>query len=303
MLTYTDCGCGPQIYDVEMDGGVVCAGSAALSFGHLGTVTGPAYGGIVCGGSATVSSNLAWDGYDRIYHLLEQGNGTSGEYLDMTGHIGGTAGIEPRTLQVQGPTRIAGVYVHSQEFYGSEWISFPSTRYPAGQDLTVSLWAKTSADFLPRVFFTMGKTVRESTPPYQVWYVALGHTGSRQPFATVRTIDASGDWQTRTATSPLSLSKNCWKHLSLVFDAGSQLRLYVNGVLAASTDLSEEILAPSTAGNFLGRRDQYEYTQGAMSELRIIPEVKSADWLRSEYVNGCDTRAYDYGLPLNPVYS
>lgn len=68
------------------------------------------------------------------------------------------------------------------------------------------------------------------------------------------------------------LQDNRWTHLAITYDgpnAGSNLRLYVDGVLAITTTPVAGIIEPSTAALLIGGTQFGEYFPGTLDEIRV----------------------------------
>jgi len=270
------CICGYGEYTETTSGGAVCGGSATITFNREYPS-----GGAICAGSATITTNILWDGYASVYHLIEEGDGTTDEYhesangLDATGNNGTTAGT---------PTRGRGIFDYAQVCNGAQYITCPQDSLSNQTDLTVSLWAKVTGNYLDRCFYSRGYTnVNEG----EGCSVTIGHRLTNATEATIR-VQATADWTTYTLTGE-ALTLGCWYHFAVVFASGSSAKFYINGELQDTETVAETSLVPSTRGSFIGRRDNRNYTEGYIQEVRTAAIARDAEWLETEYMNLCDS--------------
>src|SRR5437879_1542230 len=98
-------------------------------------------------------------------------------------------------------------------------------------------------------------------------------------------------FRVRTASGALlpvdgpTLALNTWSHLVGTFD-GSVLRLYVNGVLAA-TSAAAGPLSSGSGPSFIGRLGQNLYPfQGSIDEVAVFSGALSPDRVRAHYLGG-----------------
>ena len=85
-----------------------------------------------------------------------------------------------------------------------------------------------------------------------------------------------------------TLALNTWTHLVGTFD-GTTLRLYVNGVLAASA-AAQGPLNSGSGTAFIGRLGQNLYPfQGSLDEVAVFPSALSPERIRAHYLGGVVT--------------
>ena len=112
-----------------------------------------------------------------------------------------------------------------------------------------------------------------------------------------------------TLDIPTNFIANGWNHLALSFD-GTNLSLYVNGVLADKKTGQNAILAGTCTSNFIGRSNWSAdpSTQGQFEDFRIWKEARDSNQIRqymSTYptsdgtLNGTAIANLYYWLPLN----
>lgn len=252
--------------------------------------------GMSLGGSAIVSCpSHMFDSYTQVYHLDEQGDGTSGEYEDS---CGGTGGQGDGGLNVNWvPTQATGVWHKANSFDGNDYITLPSDSIPNNHPITVSFWAKINGRFLDRVFFSRGATATA-----EGWSLIIGHNPNNQILASCKVVGTSG-WITYNLKGLSVLTANCWYHFALVWNPGNSLSIYINGNFERKVNVSETTLVPSTQGNYLGRVDNQKFCLGTMQEVRIAPVVRTEDWIETEYASLCGSSSlYSVGSIESPDY-
>jgi hypothetical protein len=81
--------------------------------------------------------------------------------------------------------------------------------------------------------------------------------------------------------SPVTLPVNTWTHLAGTYD-GTTMRIYTNGVLAASVSQTG-LIAPSTDGLFIGGNPYYGHNfTGTIDEVRIYNRALSAGEIQTD---------------------
>lgn len=97
---------------------------------------------------------------------------------------------------------------------------------------------------------------------------------------------------TTAATASAAFSTGIWYHIAAVYD-GAQVRIYVNGELAASRNANRTINLTDTTGFYFGYSAGGRYLDGAISEARVWSRALS----RNELVNGvCGINSKSEGL-------
>ncbi|QDU81547.1 hypothetical protein Pla110_32890 [Polystyrenella longa] len=221
-----------------------------------------------------------WSQYANVYHLNEDGDGTASEYVDVKGSLNGTA-RSPIFI----PEQITGKIHKGQDFSPiSTYIKTADDEIANTNDWSVSSWVKTPS-------FIAGKQVIWSRNKTDLgndegWSIEMGINGSGYPTASVQIDNGDETWSTITATSSSQLTASTWYHLALVWDSGSSIRIYVNGVEKGSTSTVKTNLADGSAGNYIGRRDTGSYFKGIIDELRVSQTAFTASWLLNEYNSG-----------------
>lgn len=215
------------------------------------------------------STDNAFAAFSNVYHLAESGNGTAGEYIDSAGSLDGRGG---NGLASAVPTQASGKHGYAQTFDGGDYISTSSDGIPANSDLSVSLWLYPTDPtyLLKRSAFSRGKGGN--------WAFEVGQDSQGRPYAAIQS-NTSTVVETFGSTA---LTKNTWHHLAAVWDSGTRLTLYANGVQVAQMLTSVSTLADATAGNEIGKRGSFYY-RGRIDELRVVASALSADWIAAEY--------------------
>ena len=283
------CNCGPQHYTETASGGLA-AGGVSPNTSNRYTPS----GGMSCGGTAILTTSLLYDEFNAVYHLDESGNGTADEYTNSVGIRHGRGG---KGYLKYVPTQTPGLWYQSQDLDGNDFIEFDNDNIPPDAAFTVSLWAKITGLYLPRVWYSRGK---ENTDTAEGWSIQIGHNADNTPFVKVQVVGSS-NWLTYEA-SGTALTSSCWYHVAAVWNPGSSLTLYIDGEAVDTTIVTETQLVPSTARSYAGRLGQYFYTIGQLQELRVSPVVRSADWIDAEFSNLCDSAFYTIGIEEGASY-
>ncbi|MBS3904773.1 MAG: LamG domain-containing protein, partial [Simkania sp.] len=217
-------------------------------------------GGFGFGGGIRPSvPNQLYEDYEAIYHLLEQGDGTVGEFKDSTTNAydaQGGGGWITKT-----PNRARGLFYRANLFDGSDYINTPEFSLNDDQAFTVSLWAKRSNLYFHKVFFSMGRTENESS--YQI---AIGHTDGQQLWGRAQVVTADGIKEYRVRGRTV-LETTCWYHIAIIWEPFVGISIYLDGLLEGFTEIPYGSLAPSITGSYIGRKENEEYFEGKMQEV------------------------------------
>ncbi len=212
--------------------------------------------------------NSVWLDYDRVFHLKESANTTSGGYVDSSGNGDGT-GVS-MTLNGIGP------------FGGN------------------SAEGDGAADRIDTGYFPSGTTFRgmsswmyfDDTTTAQIFGP---HDGSnRRAYIGINALNrlfvGLGNSFSNTVAS--GLAANNWYLFSLTYD-GSVGRLYVDGVEVLT--LTAGFSGISSLELTILLRDHSsakEYLNGQQSEVLIPKNLLSADWIKTEYNNQSNPTAF-----------
>lgn len=299
------CGCGYQIININGSGGVVCGGTSTVTqspnrYSNTGS------GGVVCGGTSTIVTNQPFDGYSGIFHLVENADGTSGEYLDSARRQNGTGGNAPYT-----PTKTtSNLFGFCQSFDGNDYVQVPIDNHP--DNYSVSFWFKITGRFISRVFFSRGQ--KDIDNGYGV-SLAIGHANygasfdepeaepeSNRLFARV-SVQGLTNWKTYKLQSSTDIPNDCWHHVALVFDSGNDAKLYIDGELDVTKTITETDLVPASNMIQFGKCNNSEFTFGELQEVRFTPNLLTPQWIETEFLNMCSNTLYAEGEEESPVYS
>jgi hypothetical protein len=105
---------------------------------------------------------------------------------------------------------------------------------------------------------------------------ASNDTGALRPSGGA-TFNGAVNWVGGTTANPVSV----WTHVALTYD-GAILRLYVNGVQAASLAQTGGIETPSTPLRIGGNVPYGEYFQGLIDEVRVYNRALSATEIQTD---------------------
>jgi len=292
------CNCGYQTYDINGSGGVVCGGVATIAQSP-NRYSETSSGGVVCGGVSTLLTNQPFDGYSGIFHLIE--DGSVDDYHDSSFRADGVAGTSPYC-----PTKTSSnLYSFCQSFDGNDYIQIPIDQTNA--NYSVSFWFKITGRFRDRILFSRGMT--DKTNGYGC-SIAIGHTNigsfdepeSNRLFARV-TVEGLTNWKTYRLQSSVDIPNDCWHHAALVYTSGVNAKLYLDGELTDTETITETNLIPADNYIQIGRKDNQEFAEGEIQEVRFTNQALTADWIETEFLNLCSAATYDEGEEESATYS
>ncbi len=110
----------------------------------------------------------------------------------------------------------------------------------------------------------------------------LGQNASGQPVASVRT--NAGGGTTVTATSAQALALNTWQLVTMTYD-GSNVKLYVNGTLVATTAQTGTIDYTGSTGLLIGQ-GTHGFFRGLMTDAQVYSTAKTIANVQSIFGNG-----------------
>jgi hypothetical protein len=184
-------------------------------------------------------------------------NGTAGEVVDSSGSShNGTA--------VNGLTPTTGKFGNAGSFGSGKYVD-AGTINATGTELTMSVWVKPNSfqNNFPYISTLMGEEGGGSS----VMSLRLGDAGlaNNKPQFSV------GNLVTLSANS--GINTGSWYHIVGVYD-GSTTKLYINGVLDATTSTSGTY---NVNTNFaIGKTLDGRYLDGLMDDVRVYNRALSA---------------------------
>jgi hypothetical protein len=152
-------------------------------------------------------------------------------------------------------------------FNGAGFVTIPgSTSLNLTTAMTLEAWV------YPAVTPSSWSTVLLKEQPGALVYVLYAGSSANRPYVYFNAAtDSSGEKGTVGSTA---LPLNTWSHLAGTYD-GATLRLYVNGVLAASQPYTGSIITSSGALRLGGNAVWGEYFTGRIDEVRIYNRALS----------------------------
>ena len=156
--------------------------------------------------------------------------------------------------------------------------------------LTVAVWAKRNGNQV--TFAKMVEKQYTTATPFDSWALNVNHTGSDSTIVTWDvSVNISGTPTANNISSATgAMPDGTWTHIVGVYDpAGSapQERIYINGVLNASTTSTNAIVYDTTTtGDFyLGQNGRnQQYFAGTLDEVRVYNRALSDAEIYSLYI-------------------
>jgi hypothetical protein len=232
--------------------------------------------------SAPVQQNPAgvWNSsYQGVWHFP---NGTVLSANDSTGNINN--GVNT------GATASAGLIGGAARFNGSSnqiEINSAAKGLQAG-DLAFSLWMNPSAAFTSGMGYQTLLRLGDNASSNDV-NLSLGDHSIGNPDGALHFLVCNNTNCGQIATSQKSWSANTWYYLVGTYSPASGLKLYVNGVLAASnpavTSRGSAYATHAAIGAWTTGAASLDYFSGAIDETRISNTARPAAWIGTEYAN------------------
>ena len=218
-----------------------------------------------------------WDtAFKGVWHLKEDpGPGAAGDIKDSTSNAKhGTASAAMTSANL-----VAGKVGSGLSFIsgGSGSGTLVDLGDQAVYQLAVyswSMWVKGTVDPACNAGGTNGQPLWNADSQFNF---AWQHTGCTFNKAAAHT---DGTWRSAQIQSPMSAG--VWYHVAGTYD-GTNLRVYLNGILEATTAHGAPITAAGSLslGNGVGATN----FAGQLDEVRVSNTARSAAWLRTEYNN------------------
>ena len=138
--------------------------------------------------------------------------------------------------------------------------------------ISVEAWIRTTATGTVAIFNKDQTTLATN----RVWQFRL-NAGKPEFIVFNATTNA-------TAASADSINDNNFHHVCGTWD-GSQIRMYVNGILKGSTPLSGTLRGGQSNKAFIGRGENAApaFFPGSIDEVRLSPVARSLDWVRATW--------------------
>ena len=173
---------------------------------------------------------------------------------------------------ISGPTRAAGKSGGALSFDGvNDWVTIPDANVlDVTTGMTIEAWVR------PTAVGSLWRTVLFKEQPSSLIYALYAGDGAGRPAADVFTTADRG--VSGTAITAL----NAWTHLASTYD-GTTLRLYVNGVQAATRAVTGSIKA-STGVLRIGGNGTWgdEWFAGLIDEVRLYNRALSAAEIQTD---------------------
>jgi len=289
-------------YNTTTEGGMVFGGSVAdvvssdyratgsggLLINETGAYSATGTGGLALSGIGAFfyqdnpdrqNSFNSWNnGFEAVYHLGDATNA----FADSSGNA--LHGSSPTTdvsvsTSIYYPARWDGKVYKGQHFDGNDHIQTGQDSIYVADSVTIEGWVKADAvSFVRRCIFSRGK---EDTVNGLGWSFSLGYSENGKVWANIQAEENDGDWVTVETLGATTIAANTWYHFAAVWNSGSTLKVYLDGVEDGSTTTTQDTFVAYGVGNFIGRRDAGFYHGGELDEIRLSNVARSADWIKA----------------------
>jgi hypothetical protein len=224
-------------------------------------------------GNATATSQQnasgTWnDGnFQGVYHLP---NGTS---LTANNSVSGGLGNGSNTAA----TAVTGQIDGSADFVAanSAQIDFSNPDLSSYTAFTASVWMKASS--------VVGTIFGQYSTAANMSFLLDQNGGSCHAQSRIRTNSGIASYQ---ALGTTSLCDGNWHYLSVTWASNTEL-LYVDGTQQGTHSTTGSYLANASSYShlWLGRNNGGSYYTGSVDEARISSTARTADWIKTEYLN------------------
>ena len=228
-------------------------------------------------GNASVSTyqggsvGAAWNSnFGLVTHLA---NGSTLSTVDSTSNA--------TTLTNNSASAASGQIDGAASGFNGESITAPantSSLQPASA-LTVQCWAKVSSNSTYAVLVDQEYSYPRSAP-----FVSYQLSSSQSGSNTFSFDMGSSSLAIFHANSGITSNDNVWHFIVGTYD-GSNLRIYVDGSLKATTAQTGLLFYYSSGQFWIGNDPSTEYPIGSIDEVRVLSVANSASWITAEYNN------------------
>lgn len=227
--------------------------------------------------SATYGRNNVWDSSTvAVWHYSE----TSGRHLNSTS----TAGIDTTTETVTQKGANIGKVGRADEFDGDgDLLLVPSSSsLRMAGDLTIEAWTK--LDTTPSVLGHAEAIIYRhlDASPYEEYGLVFDASNNKASFNNASTTPNYASAKTNSG-----LNAGTWYHIVGV-KSGTNMKIYVNGSNANTTDGTYSGSVPNLTGDFFtGDYDNNHNfdLDGIVDEARISSTARSSTWITTAYNN------------------
>lgn len=175
----------------------------------------------------------------------------------------------------------------------NDWVNFyPESSGSTTSSFTFGGWVKTTTSATEKIFMMRGND------GFGGWSLLLAKNTSNKFVAGVVTTNFI-PYNTKTAVSTTTMSGDTWYNIVCVWTSNTSIKIYVNGVLEATTltTTTETNLRTSDIGWNLMRGNSANYTNGSLSEF-IVYESALSD---ANVLNNFYNTSYKYGYGPTPT--
>jgi hypothetical protein len=224
--------------------------------------------------ASTVATPQSTAGLVAAY-AFDEASGATVNDASGNGHRGALSGGVTRTTQ--------GRFGRALDFNGAAFVTVPDAAgLDLGSAMTLEAWV------YPTAAPTRTTTALMKEQADGLAYALYAGSATGRPRAAVELDSDPGT--AHAVNGPVRLPLHTWTHLATTFD-GTSLRLYVNGVLAASRDVPGT-LAESTGPLRIGGNGVWgEYFRGRIDEVRVYDRALAQAEVRANMVTPIGAQA------------
>lgn len=227
---------------------------------------------------ATYGSENVWtNDYIGVWHLEEDGNTTSGGYVDKTDSDNDATGVS-----LTSSSDVSAQLGKGQSFDGTaDYLSLPtSINNDLSTEATVSMWIK--LDVSTPVGQGQTGFVSLSNPDKNAHYVWTDGYIYDSVFLDTRLagVDNSG------------FSRDVWHMVTITQEPGAGNHIFYQNNGVTFTGAGESDISTATAPAIGLSPISSRYLDGTVDEVRLSSTVRSADWVSTEYNNQSDPDSF-----------